>query len=101
MALILKEQVDKIEVVNADSIPMVQVRVAKWVEDDVTGEIFGGKQFSRHVVSPDDDVTGEDEIVKGVAGTVHTPEVKAAWQAKKAAEAAPVETPVSEDPVVE
>jgi len=93
MALILKEQVDKIEVVNADSIPMVQVRVAKWVEDDVTGEIFGGKQFSRHVVAPDDDTTEEPEIVKGITNAVHTPAVKAAYQANKATET--LETPVT------
>ena len=94
MALIKKSVVDKIEIVNLDDIPMLQVRTATWVEDDETGEVFGGKAFSRTVAAPDTDVSNEDPRLVALADLVFPAEVKAAYQAKMAAEAAPVETPV-------
>tara|TARA_R100000306_G_scaffold61240_1_gene63269 strand:+ start:246 stop:497 length:252 start_codon:yes stop_codon:yes gene_type:complete len=46
------------------------------------------RSFHRHVVSPGDDVSGEDARVKSVADALWTPEVIAAWKA-----AQPEETP--------
>ena len=39
------------------------------------------RSFHRHVVSPDDDVSGEDARVKSVADALWTPEVIAAYKA--------------------
>jgi len=77
-----KETLDKVEVVNMDTIPMIQCRHAVWVEDD--GQVIGGKQFHRHVINPTDDVSGEDPAVQAMAATLFTDEVKAAYAAKLA-----------------
>lgn len=87
MALVKKEAVDKIEIVNANDIPMIQVRKTVWVEDDVTGEKFGQK-YERHVCPPDHDCTHEEPIVQNIAAQVHTDNVKAQWALKKAEEMA-------------
>jgi len=79
-----KETLDKVEVVNMDTIPMIQCRHAIWVEDDVTGEVFGGKQFHRHVIAPDSDVSNEPASVQAMASAIFTDEVKAAYAAKLA-----------------
>ncbi|MFH1616904.1 MAG: hypothetical protein ABIG61_17700 [Planctomycetota bacterium] len=39
------------------------------------------KSYHRHVVSPGDDLTGEDERTVSLAKTIHTPEVIAAYKA--------------------
>ena len=50
----------------------IQVRrITRIMEDGV--EI--GKQYHRHVVSPGDDFTNEDERTKKIAGVVHTTKV--------------------------
>ena len=50
----------------------IQVRrITRIMEDGV--EI--GKQYHRHVVSPGDDYTNEDERTKKIAQVVHTAEV--------------------------
>jgi len=50
----------------------IQVRkITRIMEDGV--EI--GKQYHRHVVSPGDDYTKEDERTKKIAGVVHTAKV--------------------------
>lgn len=50
----------------------IQVRkITRIMEDGV--EI--GKQYHRHVVSPGDDYSNEDERTKKIAQVVHTPEV--------------------------
>ena len=81
MALVKKEALDKCEIVNMDTIPMIQCRHAIWVEDDVTGEVFGGKQFHRHVIAPDSDVSEEPASVQAMASAIFTDEVKAAYAA--------------------
>ena len=82
MALIKVETLDKVEVVNMDTIPMIQCRHAVWVEDD--GVVIGGKQYHRHVIAPDSDVSGEDPAVQAMAATLFTDEIKAAYAAKLA-----------------
>ena len=84
MALIKVETLDKVEIVGMDTIPAIQCRHAIWVEDDVTGEVFGGKQFHRHVLTPDSDVSNEPASVQAMAAALFTDEVKAAYAAKMA-----------------
>jgi hypothetical protein len=54
MTLLKKTAVDKIEIVNADTIPMIQVRNATWIEED--GVMIGSKGYSRYVLAPDADL---------------------------------------------
>lgn len=77
MALMKIEKLDKCEVVNMDTIPMLQCRHAVWVEDE--GQIIGGKQYHRHVITPADDVSGEDAQVQALAAAIFTQEVKDAY----------------------
>ncbi len=73
MALIEKTIIDKIELVENNSI---QVRTATIIEKDGT-EI--AKTYHRHVVSPGDDVSNEDPKVQAIANAVWTEEVIAAY----------------------
>jgi hypothetical protein len=75
MALIEKTIIDKVELIENNSI---QVRTATIIERDGT-EI--SRSFHRHVVSPGDDVTNEDPKVQAIANAVWTEEVIAAYQA--------------------
>jgi len=68
----------KIEIGSMEVLPMgqIQVRTDTIIEED-------GKEIScayhRHVVEPDSDTSNEDQRVKDIANTVHTPAVKQAW----------------------
>ena len=75
MALIEKQLVDKIELVQTNHI---QVRTANIIEKDGT-EI--ARTFHRHVLSPGDSVVNEDPKVQAIANAVWTEEVIAAYQA--------------------
>ena len=75
MALIEKTLVDKVELVENNSI---QVRTANIIERDGT-EI--SRTFHRHVVSPGDNVSNEDPKVQTIANAIWTEEVIAAYQA--------------------
>lgn len=88
MALIKKEVLDKVEIVGMDSLPAIQCRHAIWVEDDETGEVFGGKQYHRHVITPDSDVSNEPASVQAMASAIFTDEVKAAYAALMASQEA-------------
>ena len=77
MALVKKTVTDKVEVVSEHK--MVQCREATWVEDDVTGEVIGGKTFNRHVIAPGDDTTGEPAETQAIVAAVHTDAVIAAY----------------------
>jgi phage host-nuclease inhibitor protein Gam len=67
---------DKIEIVG--DFKHVQVRTATVIKRDGT-EI--SRSFSRHVVAPNDDITGESAEVQAICNAVHTDEVKAAYAA--------------------
>ena len=64
----------------------IQVRTATVIERDGV-EI--SRSFSRHVVAPDaSDITGESAEVQAICAAVHTQEVKDAYAAHLAAQAA-------------
>jgi hypothetical protein len=77
MALTKEEIIDKMEILEDGTI---QVRKATVIKDDGV-EI--SRTFHRHIVTPADDVSGEDARVQSVAGVLHTAQVKAAYQAKQ------------------
>jgi len=80
MALTEETQQDKIEIVG--DFKMVQVRTATVIKRDGV-EI--SRNFHRHVVSPDADISGESDDVKAICAVVHTDAVKTAWAAHVAA----------------
>ena len=81
MALTEETVQDKIEIVSEHK--MIQVRTATVIKRDGV-EISRG--FSRHVVAPDADITGEITEVKAICAVVHTDAVKAAYAAHLAAQ---------------
>jgi hypothetical protein len=83
MALTEETVQDKIEVVG--DYKAVQIRTATVIKRDGV-EI--SRSFSRHVVSPLDDISGESAEVQAICAAVHTAEVKAAWAAKLSAQEA-------------
>ena len=77
MALSEETLNDKIEVVQmAAGYPVVQVRTATIIKRD-DEEI--SRSFSRHVLTPDADLSGEDADVVAIANTVFTDEAKASY----------------------
>lgn len=84
MALTEETMNDKIEVLNlAAGYPVVQVRTASIIKRD-DQEI--SRNFHRHVLTPDADLSGEDADVVAIASTVFTDEAKAAYAAAQEAE---------------
>jgi hypothetical protein len=83
MALTEETVQDKIEVVG--EFKYIQVRTATVIKKDGT-EI--SRAFSRHVVAPDADTSGESDDVKAIAAQLHTDAIKTAY-AKHLAESAP------------
>jgi hypothetical protein len=67
---------DKLELVGP--FRHIQVRTATVIERDGV-EI--SRSFSRHVVAPDADLSGESDEVKAIAAAVHTQAVKDAYAA--------------------
>lgn len=90
MALTEESVVDKIEVVGDYN--HVQVRTATVIKRDGV-EI--SRSFSRHVVAPDADITGESAEVQAISAAVHTQAIKDAYAAHMAAQA--VELALSEE----
>jgi len=86
MALEKKTVLDKVEIVGMDTTPMLQCRHKTFVQDTETGEVIGGSQYHRHVVSPTDDVSNEPAEVQALASAIFTDEIKAAYAAKLAEE---------------
>ena len=75
MAITKRTEQDKIEVVGP--FKHIQVRTATVIEEDGV-EI--SRSFSRHVVAPDSDSSGESADVKAMVTQFHTSDVKAAWK---------------------
>ena len=80
MALTKTTTNDKIEVINHGDWSSVQVRTATIISEDGT-EI--SRNFHRHVLTPDADLSAEDADVAAIAGTVFTDEAKAAYAASQ------------------
>jgi hypothetical protein len=74
-------KIDQIEVVQDWNI---QVRQATIIERD--GE-FVSRTFHRWVLTPDSDISGQEQKVKDICNAAWTPEVKAAYEAFKAEQA--------------
>ena len=72
---------DKIEIVG--DFKHVQVRSAVIIKRDGV-EI--SRSFSRHVVAPNDDITGESAEVQAICNAVHTQAVKDAYAAHLASQ---------------
>jgi hypothetical protein len=83
MALTESNIDDKIEVVG--EYKHVQVRTARVIYDNGT-EI--SRSFSRRVIAPDADITGESTELQAICNAVHTQAVKDAYVAHIAAQAA-------------
>jgi len=69
---------ERIEIGSIEVQPMgqIQVRTDTIIERD---GVQISRAYHRHVVMPDSDTSNEDQRVKDVANTVHTPAVKQAW----------------------
>jgi hypothetical protein len=78
MAITKETKIEKIEVVGEHK--AVQVATDTIIKED-NKEISRSRH--RHVIHPDDDISGEDAEVKAVANAVWTDSVKAAWKTHK------------------
>ena len=82
MALTEKIEIDRIEVVNQW---IIQVRRNTTIERD--GE-FVSNTFHRWVLTPDMDISDQEQKVKDIANAAWTPEVRQAYETFKAEQAA-------------
>jgi hypothetical protein len=74
MALTESTKIDQIEVVNDWNI---QVRQATIIERD--GE-FVSRTFHRWVLTPDSDISGQEQKVQDICNAAWTPEVRQAYE---------------------
>ena len=81
MALTERTEIDKYEIVG--QYKHIQCRHATIIERDGV-EI--SRSFHRHVIAPNDDVSGEPQEVQDLAALLHTQAVKDAYAAYLAAQ---------------
>jgi hypothetical protein len=81
MGLTERTEIDRVEVVNSW---IIQVRQATVIERD--GE-FVSRTFHRWVLTPDMDISGQEQKVQDICNAAWTNEVKAAYEAFKAEQA--------------
>jgi hypothetical protein len=81
MSLTEKIEIDRIEIVSDWNI---QVRQNTVIERD--GE-FVSNTFHRWILTPDSDISGQEQKVQDIANAAWTPEVKAAYAKFKADQA--------------
>ena len=81
MALTETVNIDRVEVVNSW---VIQVRQATIIERD--GE-FVSRTFHRWVLTPDSDISDQEQKVKDIANAAWTPEVRQAYETFKAEQA--------------
>ena len=81
MALTERTVQDKIEIVG--DYKHIQIRTATVIKRD---DVEISRAFSRHVVAPDADITGESAEVQAICAAVHTQAVKDAYAAHVAAQ---------------
>ena len=77
MALTEKQEIDRIEITDDG---FIHVRQATIIERD--GE-FISRTFHRWVLTPDMDISDQEQKVQDIANAAWTPEVKAAYEAFK------------------
>jgi hypothetical protein len=77
-----RKEIDQIEIVRDWN---VQVRQATVIERD--GQ-FVSRSFHRWVLTPDSDISGQEQKVKDICNAAWTNEVKAAYETFKAEQAA-------------
>ena len=77
MALIERTEIDQIEIVQQWNI---QVRQATIIEKD---GVQVARTFHRWVLTPDSDISAQEQKVKDIANAAWTPEVRAAYTAFK------------------
>jgi hypothetical protein len=82
MALTENINIDQIEIVHQWNI---QVRQATIIERD--GE-FVSRTFNRWVLTPDSDISGQEQKVQDICNVAWTPEVRQAYETFKAEQAA-------------
>ena len=82
MALTERIEIDQIEIVQQWNI---QVRQATIIERD--GE-FVSRTFHRWVLTPDMDISNQEQKVQDIANAAWTPEVRQAYETFKAEQAA-------------
>jgi hypothetical protein len=82
MTLKEKIEIDRIEIVEHG---VIQVRQATVIEKD--GEQVA-RSFHRWVLTPDMDISGQEQKVQSIANAAWTDEVKAAYETFKAEQAA-------------
>ena len=82
MALTESTSINQIEVVNDWNI---QVRQATVIERDGA---FVSRTFHRWVLTPDSDISTQEQKVKDIANAAWTPEVRQAYETFKAEQAA-------------
>ena len=81
MALTERTVIDKYEIVG--DFKQIQCRHATIIERDGV-EI--SRSYHRHVIAPNDDVTGEPQEVQDLVALLHTDAIKAAYAAHVAAQ---------------
>ena len=81
MALTERTEIDRVEVVNSW---IIQVRQATIIERD--GE-FVSRTFHRWVLTPDSDISDQEQKVKDICNAAWTPEVRQAYETFKAEQA--------------
>jgi hypothetical protein len=82
MALTERTEIDKIEIAQQF---YIQVRQATIIERDGA---FVSRSFHRWVLTPDSDISGQEQKVQNIANAAWTPEVRQAYEAFKAEQAA-------------
>ena len=78
MALTENKQIDRIEVVENG---IIQIRQATIIERD--GE-FVSRTFHRWVLTPDSDISGQEQKIQDICNVAWTPEIKSAYKQFKA-----------------
>jgi len=81
MALTERNEIDQIEIVYGWNI---QVRQATIIERD--GE-FVSRTFHRWVLTPDSDISGQEQKVQDICNAAWTPEVRQAYETFKVEQA--------------
>jgi hypothetical protein len=82
MALTENTSIDQIEIVGGWNIQVRQATVITKNGEQVA------RSFHRWILTPDSDISGQEQKVKDICNAAWTPEVKAAYETFKAEQAA-------------